>query len=187
MYSRTDIMEAYKKCYIDHIKRNDYHTQHHYRDMSEEARMELTCHILGQVMGRARKHGINITLADCRKIVEDRRWNEWYFAIADKLPPASTNEVPFIPHRWTFTKYPAEEREALIQNKDIFNLECVKGYINDLIKFKFAVYDVWREICEYDPRFKAIEERINGHNIDLFRTDTIIAYTLELSEFEEPK
>lgn len=173
----------YLNCLKAHYKRNDHHPEHYEKpEMKFEARMELTCELLGTVMGWAHNRGLKLNLAECRAVIEKANWESWDLAVKDKLPEPT--EIDFNIHgTWHNKTYSIDEFKKLECYEDLDELKCVRDYVDDLLKHKLAVYQVWRDITEYDKRYNAIAERIQNHDLDKFRIDMLRAYTMKLSEF----
>ena len=177
------IKSEYEKCLRVHYLQNDHHPEHFTspEEMPLEARMELTCDHLGTVMGWARKHDKNLTLAECRAFIEHHNWKHWKLAITDKLPPP-TKCIPELEPRWYNKIYPKEEFHLLKTGTE--ELECIHDYLDDLIKHKNGVFKIWQEIViNYDPKFKSIETRVQNHDLDKFKPFMICGYTKMYSIF----
>ena len=176
----------YEKCLKAHYLQNDHHPEHFEfpeEEMPLEARMELTCDLLGTVMGWARKQNKDLTIAECRAFIEENDWKNWKFAVTDKLPPSATS-IPKLKPRWS-KLYPIEQFYHLKTGTE--ELRCIDDYVDDLRKHKNGVYKVWKEIVEhYDPEFYIIKVRIQNHDLDKFKPFMICGYTKKFSLFYTP-
>lgn len=176
--TRQLINDEFNKRLLQHYSRTDHHPEH--LKMSDERRMHLTCDLLGVIMGYAMRDNIDLNVAQCRAFMEKKcKWADWKFAVTENLPPASS-VVPDIEDRWGRFYRNYNELEQLFDEKNTHlpRLESVKEYVINRLFEKFGVLKVWQEISEkYDPRFKSIAERIQNHDLDLFRPDMIRAYT----------
>lgn len=177
------IVEDYDKHLQLHYSRNDHHPEHY--QMSEDRSMHLTCDLLGTVMGWGMKEGVDLTLAQCRAYVERYNWKTWWrYAVAENLPPRS-EEVPDLKPRYEQYRDYRELRKLFDEKYTrLPQLESVQEYVKDCLYQKFGVLKVWQEIVEkYDPRFERISERIQNHDLDLLRPDSIRAYTKYLTRW----
>lgn len=174
------IRSNYEKCVQAHHRRSDHHLEHF--QFPPEARMLMTCHLLGRVLARGRKHHKNLTLEECLHEVEEQNWKDWQFALKDKLPEKSSSAVEW-PEKTPKT-FDVQEYQRLLdpQFSWIDELESVKRYIRKQMALKHAIQDIHHRITtQYDPRFSLIEDRIQDYNLDQLRPDRIRAYTLYYS------
>ena len=178
-------MSTYQECLDAHYRRNDHHPAHFRNpaeEMSLECRMELTCDLLGCVMGWGSKQQKNLNVAQCRALIEQQDWEPWrLYAVKENLPPPA-DDVPELEPRWYGKIYPARELDLLLTGTE--DIECVRDYLDDTFKHKSGVFRAWREIVDrYDERFRVISERIQNHDLDKFRPDMIRGYTMQYSKF----
>lgn len=181
------IQEQFHDSEKQHYLNNDYLPEHFTSKMDLEARKELTCHLLGEVMSRGLKHGLDLSLADCRAYCEANKSDMWLYAVTDKLPDASSSVVD-LPAEGD-KAYEHSELEKLllfdIRANYLANLSCIKDYLTDLNHHRFAVYYVWQLICEYyDFSFRSIERRIVRHELDKFEIPMIVAYAAKAAHFK---
>lgn len=179
-------------CLQRHYRRNRHHPEFFRLPESEmtcEDRIELTCDLLGSVMGHAYKSGIHLRIADCRALIEKQKWRHWApYAEMDPLPAASPR-APELPQRWR--QFPAEEKESLKRfyfryrngedektiRRDMLGpsrLPCVSYYMRDLGYHRKGVKWVWAQIPEF--RLPGMHERIEKHDDDKYELVMIIGY-----------
>lgn len=188
--------ELYIWCKREHYKTNDHHPEFYKepdKEMSIHAKMELTCDLLGSIKGIFRKKGRDISVAECRAIIESQHWRSWKYAITDSLPLKSEN-IQRRPSRWKL--FPAREKEEL---KNLFQrlkdnecpedirthlkkLNCVQFFLEDLRNHRAGVWEVWKEIPAFDT--PEMEERIRRHDSDKMATYMLLGYTAKKCRFK---
>lgn len=181
------IQENFVKSQAKHNSKNDFFPEYFLSQMSLEARMQLTCHLLGTVMGMASKHNIELSLGSCRAYIEANKWDMWKYAVTENLPRAATT-VPEIPPQWDETYEHSELETLLMADVRGFNLASmpsIRNYLFDLHHQRFCIYYVWKLICDrFDARFRTIETRILEHELDKFEIPMIVAYAAKYATFK---
>lgn len=181
--------KLYDLCLKTHLNNNDHHPEFFAdadREMPLDARIELTCDLLSCVKTSFKKKNISVSLATCRAIIESQKWKNWKFAVLENLPPPSTT-IPTIPERWKqfsideklhlktiYEIYQLSNRKDILQ-VEIKKLDCVKFYLEDLHFHKQCIYEIWKEIPEFNT--PQLEKRILAHDSDKFETLMILGYT----------
>jgi hypothetical protein len=192
MESVNDLEQLWTYCLNSHYHTCDHHPEHFTnpdQEMTLEARMELTCDLLGSVKGVFKKYNLNVSLPECRNIIEKQNWRHWKFALKEYLPePSST--TPFYPLRWK--AFPEREKLELkelfmklkskhLSTKEVrdlmMKLDSVKFYMADLWHHKSAVKEVYDEISAFHS--DEMERRILNHDNDKYDTDMILGYTAQ--------
>lgn len=175
-----------QECLDRHFRLNDHHPE--FSDtMSEEARMELTCDLLGSVYGNALKHGYSSTLAECRAVIEYQQWHHWKEAFLKGVPEAS-RIVPSLPNRWIL--FPTSEYAALKKlyhkyqeekeiRKELCELQSVKYFMDDLYWHRVGVERTMLLLKARVSEFSKISERIRQHDVDLYDTLMILGCTVK--------
>lgn len=192
MASECETLEdLYKWCLDKHYKKNDHHPEHFDNpdaEMSENAKIELTCDLLGSIWGVFRKKGISVSISECRFIIENQKWRHWKHAIKKYLPITS-NIAPDAGKRWE--KFPDIEKEKLKElfesykngaclqgiHNELLKLESVQYYLKDLEHHKEAVIEVWKQIPEFNV--PGMRYRIQHHDDDKYETMMILGYTAQ--------
>lgn len=180
--------DLYKFSLNKHYKKNDHHPEHFENpdiEMSENARIELTCDLLACVYGVFKKKGINVSISECIYIIESQKWRHWKYAIKKYLPVAS-NIAPDAGKRWkTFPNSEKEKLKELFESykngaclqgihNELLKLNCVQYYLNDLEHHKEAVIEVWKQIPEFNV--PGMRFRVQHHDDDKFQTIMILSY-----------
>lgn len=179
MFSR--IQELVQKAQSRHREKSGYHPE---RYLTRNTRLHLTCHLLGTVKNFAHQCNLNLSISQCRAVIEADKghWPNWNLAIWDSLPPAAS-EVPHLPCQEKIKKRYSVEEAELIMNGDLEKSQCVQDYLNDLNGRRFDIWKTWQEACKYNPEFLNIKRNILAHNAHLYNIDMIIAFALAYGEF----
>lgn len=180
----------YEFCLDQHKKKNDHHPEffaNSNREMSLDAKIELTCDLLSCVMLTFRKHNMNVSISTCRSIIESEKWTNWKYAVLDYLPLPAATLPSTIPKRWK--KFPIDEKMHLkvlyelyrsgwsddMFKQELQKLDSVKFYLEDLNLHKQCIYEIWKEIPEFNT--PELEKRINVHDNDKLEPYMIFGYT----------
>lgn len=189
------LQDLYKSCLQLHYKLNEHHPEHfkindklpEIEEMPELPRIELTCDLLASVLGVFQKKEISVSLSECRFIIENpNEWPHWKYAIKKFLPIASNIALEFS-GRWK--KFPEKEKEKLKELFEQFkNGACIEGIYNEMIKLesvqyylhdlkfhKNSIYEVWKQIPEFN--IPGLEFKIVHHDDDKLDTIMILGYT----------
>lgn len=178
----------YEFCLGQHLKYNDHHPEFfENREMPLDAKIELTCDLLSCVMGTFKKNNLTVSISTCRAIIESQKWPNWKYAALEFLPLASSTPIPSIPMRWK--KFPSDEKLHLnvlyeiyrsncnddIILQELQSLDCVKFYLDDLYLHKQCIYEIWKEIPEFNT--PELEKRIRAHDNDKLKAWMVLGYT----------
>lgn len=186
----STLKDLYDYCLNQHYKKNDHHPEYFEdpdNEMTRDARIELTCDLLGCVKGVFLKNNLPITVSECRAIIESQNWRHWKRALQNEVPPASAT-VPTAPVRWQ--KFPQREKEKLLElfnrlkeknaneteiSKEAAELPSVQYYLKDLHFHRVGVLEVMKELPHFNK--PEIEARLHKHDDDKYLPYMVIGYT----------
>ena len=126
--------------------RND-HYNHHYEglpsEMPLECRMRLTCILLGLLMGQIETEN-DLSVAECRAVIEKLGWNEWKYAAVERLPPPSDVVDPLL----------LEPLSSLWYNDSLYSEGVGADRLVNIVKHMKGVKRAWGKIVNlHDSRF----------------------------------
>lgn len=171
------LQSNFEKCREAHYRRSDHHSEHF--KMPLDARMLLTCRLLGRVLARGREEGKRLSLQQCRAFLERNGVKDWRYAVKDRLP-GRTDSAPEL-SEVAPPPFDSQEYHRLLDPEFswINELASVQHYVQREMNIRSAVLQVYHHIVTYyDGRFKAIRDRIQDYNLDKLRPDMIRAYVL---------